>query len=298
MVSIFYELFLPRQKLLKRGIKELRHEFNVEGMEEIIKEIKSLKRNEYYKRMYDSFKLGRKVVEPGVRTKEERNSVVLINLAFQNLDDPKVNFSSYFMTFSVFYTIYTFLEYFYFMCSGRKLNYNDINNIYFKGLDERIIFGLDKFDEVKDFPKPTSEFFKKLKYIGWKDKKSKKFSDMLNDLTQYAARDLIGDHPTFEATEYAFILTLTACSAVNENKDKMTEKDVIKAYRTYFKLMRTDITQLVEEGVKYCPQKRGYLVCQKCGGYYQLEPGEFPDNFDKCQCGGELEYMENIEDLN
>jgi len=42
-----------------------------------------------------------------------------------------------------------------------------------------------------------------------------------------------------------------------------------------------------------------YLVCMKCGGYYQLQEGESPDDFsDKCQCGGDLRYIESLEELN
>lgn len=38
------------------------------------------------------------------------------------------------------------------------------------------------------------------------------------------------------------------------------------------------------------------MVCKKCGGYYQLKHGESPDDFEKCQCGGELEYKEKINE--
>ena len=32
-----------------------------------------------------------------------------------------------------------------------------------------------------------------------------------------------------------------------------------------------------------------YLVCNNCGGYYELQPGESSDNFDlECACGGHL----------
>ena len=31
-----------------------------------------------------------------------------------------------------------------------------------------------------------------------------------------------------------------------------------------------------------------YLVCDKCGNYYELQPGEKPEDFEKCQCGGSL----------
>jgi hypothetical protein len=34
----------------------------------------------------------------------------------------------------------------------------------------------------------------------------------------------------------------------------------------------------------------GYLWCQSCGGYYQLDEDESPEDFARCQCGGELVY--------
>ncbi len=39
-----------------------------------------------------------------------------------------------------------------------------------------------------------------------------------------------------------------------------------------------------------------YLVCDKCGGLYELQPGEKTENFDlKCECGGKIKYKESIE---
>ena len=41
-----------------------------------------------------------------------------------------------------------------------------------------------------------------------------------------------------------------------------------------------------------------YLVCDKCGGYYELQPDESPENFtDKCNCGGNLKYIKDLNDL-
>lgn len=39
----------------------------------------------------------------------------------------------------------------------------------------------------------------------------------------------------------------------------------------------------------------GYLICEKCAGYYQLEDYESPGDFSRCQCGGRLNYVEDIE---
>lgn len=39
----------------------------------------------------------------------------------------------------------------------------------------------------------------------------------------------------------------------------------------------------------------GYLVCEGCGGYYELQEGERPADFsDECECGGKLYYTETL----
>lgn len=39
-----------------------------------------------------------------------------------------------------------------------------------------------------------------------------------------------------------------------------------------------------------------YLVCDTCGGYYQLEDHEEPEDFsDECGCGGRLEYRDSTD---
>lgn len=41
----------------------------------------------------------------------------------------------------------------------------------------------------------------------------------------------------------------------------------------------------------------GYLVCDSCGSYYQLQPGESPEDFsDECDCGGRLNHRESLSD--
>jgi hypothetical protein len=40
----------------------------------------------------------------------------------------------------------------------------------------------------------------------------------------------------------------------------------------------------------------GYLICDTCMGYYQLQPGESPDDFvEECECGGNLEHVKTIK---
>lgn len=41
--------------------------------------------------------------------------------------------------------------------------------------------------------------------------------------------------------------------------------------------------------------KPGFLVCDKCGGYYELQPGESPEDFlDRCECGGRLIHKSDL----
>lgn len=37
-----------------------------------------------------------------------------------------------------------------------------------------------------------------------------------------------------------------------------------------------------------------YLICESCNGYYELKEGESPDDFENCQCGGNLRYVDEI----
>jgi len=39
-----------------------------------------------------------------------------------------------------------------------------------------------------------------------------------------------------------------------------------------------------------------YLICEKCGGYYELQEGESIEDFDSCQCGGKLGYDRKKDD--
>jgi hypothetical protein len=44
----------------------------------------------------------------------------------------------------------------------------------------------------------------------------------------------------------------------------------------------------------YLSESQGYLECEKCGGYYELQPGESPKDFEKCQCGGNLRHVKQL----
>lgn len=45
----------------------------------------------------------------------------------------------------------------------------------------------------------------------------------------------------------------------------------------------------------YMSGDKWYLECEKCGGYYELQSGESPEDFDECECGGNLKYSKKIK---
>jgi hypothetical protein len=48
----------------------------------------------------------------------------------------------------------------------------------------------------------------------------------------------------------------------------------------------------------YMSGDKWYLKCEKCGGYYEPHTGESPEDFEECECGGKLEYIEIEESKN
>lgn len=58
--------------------------------------------------------------------------------------------------------------------------------------------------------------------------------------------------------------------------------------------MNSELNRMAEKIQFLKPEYNGSLVCKKCGGYYELQYGESPDDFTgKCECGGTLKYLEN-----
>lgn len=51
---------------------------------------------------------------------------------------------------------------------------------------------------------------------------------------------------------------------------------------------------LMENGIDNMSMN-GYLICENCNGYYQLQEGETPSDFDFCECGGHLNYHETLD---
>lgn len=278
--------------------------YNVNGLEELIIQIKNLKENNTYKNLYDSFNLRGKIIAPKTNVKTLRAQSPLIKTAKNQLSNSSfsIPYNNDLIDYKMFCVMYTFLESIYYLNLGRKIGNSDFKNLYSNNLDKRIIFALDKFNETYDNSKQMESFFLKLKKIKWSDKETKKFFEDLHDVMVSVGAEIFGySLNRFRVTENGFILFLSGCSALKDAKDNLSQEDVVRAYRTYFKLMKTDISKLVDDGIvnSEFEESNGYLVCNACGGYYKLQPGESPDDFeDNCECGGHLRFVNSLEDIN
>ena len=301
MVSLEKRIHASIKDIAERSIDEVTSEYEIEDLNALIIDLKNLKNFGYYKKLFNAYK---RWEEPSERlngeTVEEEMESRLLNLAYDNLDPPRsrISMNSGMIDFFSFCWLYPFLELFYFRDIGRKLCAYDLKVLYSSKIDERIVFAFDKFDEVSDIPEPSEELFFKLKSVVWENRETKQFFEKLKKIRHFMRYDIVGylEDITFQDNEDAFIFLIACCSAANNDRN-ITDHDVVRAYRTYFKLMKTDISQFVDK-IKLEdqePSETGYLVCEMCHGYYKLLPWESPEDFSLCQCQGKLNYYKDID---
>jgi hypothetical protein len=285
----------------KEIIDDFLEEFDDADLKDVISELEKLKKTGIYERLFSSFKLGKRIIASGVKLNiEEYQSRRFAGIAYNNLSFPPINLSPFTNLIHAWHinAMYGFIEYLYYANTERPINYEDAKNLYLSRLDEHIIFGLDKFDENLDIPEVTSDYFNKLQKVKWQDKIIKKLFFRLNVIRKIIE---CGSASPFcpmqlKGIESQFILLLAGCSVVNDERDKILKEDLIKAYKTYFKLLRTDITKYKAQ--QNLLSSKGYLVCDKCNEYYKLQPGESPEDFtDKCECGGNLRFMKDLNEI-
>lgn len=137
-----------------------------------------------------------------------------------------------------------------------------------------------KLDKVKYPNDKTADFFDKSRNI-------------INTALKMNYKD--SNTSTFIDAEEDFIIYLAGCSAVINDRTQVIVRDVITAYETYYKLLKTDVTQFRQKTDLRGEPIGGYLVCNRCGEYYKLQPNESPDDFtDICKCGGKLSHYTTI----
>ena len=201
---------------------------------------------------------------------------------------------------STFTSMYKIIEFKYYMTTQREFNEEDIQNVYLSGLDERLIFALDKFDEISDCPQPSAEFFQKLNEVQW-EKSTFKFAKILARVKNRIEYEIFGliKYKRLALIEEEFIELIAGCNVVHNDRNLLSKEDLVIGYTTYLKLLNTDVTKYKARNIEEFTEENennGYLVCQKCNSYYKLQPGESPEDFVyECECGGKLKYYDDID---
>lgn len=170
----------------------------------------------------------------------------LLVLAYENLN-LKPSIFSELIDYNKFYYLFPFLEWIYSMRLERQLESEDVRKIFRSDIGERIVFALDDFDEINETPELTPEFFQKIRKIKWKDRKTKNlYSKLEKTLRFFVFKNFGFKEGIFNAKQMELVLFFAGCSTVNEGKEKIDENNVFTAYRTLFKIIKTDISKFID----------------------------------------------------
>lgn len=225
-------------------IEELRSLSLVDNdLDDLIEGFTFLKDSDYYAALLKAYDLKEGIYESGVTRNKFFNSP-LINLAGNYLYKPSFTINLHPLkdgNLPKFWSMHQFFEYLYHINTNNPLNMEDMENIYYSDLVSRVISLLDDFNNDKVKIGPLDEFFKNLKEVKWKKESKaiyKKMRGILwitHELNNYPWTMLVGD-------ESDFIRFLCFCSAAVDGRVFVSVEDVVRAYRTYFKLIKFDIT--------------------------------------------------------
>ncbi|MBI5680403.1 MAG: hypothetical protein HZC47_05890 [Methanobacterium sp.] len=232
----------PTEKVAEKVLKDFS---DIEGLKEVVEGILSLVDSEVYEKLVHGVPN-----DPLMDSGDYDEPSELIKIASKNMSKFPLNipFTPLIVAKQVLLP-YTFVSDIYCIRLGRQFSKEELYNVCYGEMAARILLLLENFDSKQETPQPTKEFFKKLGKVKWQDKKAKKLFNGLHEIGYMSVfnnwKGAGGRTPIFTNTEKAFILLLSGCSAVIDGRDKISTYDIIKAHRTYFKLINTDISKLM-----------------------------------------------------
>ncbi len=237
----FRDLFKTADQIAEETIKKFN---DVEDLKEVIDDILSLKDSKVYESFYKASMEGH---EKGISVKETKKDLLefpQVKLAAEVLKDPTLYLPPLTdVIISIhFISMMHVIIWRYYTCTNKKLSHNDLTKAHTLIL-QQIMTLLDNFDKPGEFQPPDKEFYQKLKKIKW-NKQGKKLFKKLSDLKFKISVATFDSNSTFRTGENFALTFLAACNAVHHNRDKMLKEDVIMAYKTYLKLLNTDISKL------------------------------------------------------
>lgn len=238
----FRDLFKTADQLAEKTLTEFN---NVDGLNEVIERLLSLKDSKVFESFYKASMEGH---EKGISVKETEEDLLefpQVKWASEVLKDPPLYLPPLNdVIISIhFISMMHVIIWRYYTCINKKLNHNDLSKAHTIVL-ERIMSLLDDFDKPGEFQTPDKEFYQNLRKIKW-DKTGKKLLSELGSIRIAIRVDKWGTGTDEFGTCENFALTfLAACNSVHQNRDRILKEDIVKAYNTYLKLLNTDISKL------------------------------------------------------
>jgi len=236
----------PTEKVAEKVLKDFS---DVEGLKEVVDGVLSLPDSWVYdKQVHMDNPIDSSVDKSYAVKSNEYTDLQLLSVKYLSKFPLNIPFAPL-ITIKDFWVIYTFIGDIYSIRMGHNLYQEDLYKVEKGEMATRITFLLEDFDSKQETPQPTAEFFKKLGKIKWKNKKAKKLFNSIREIlfvqefNKWKGAERVST--TFSVTEKAFIKLLSGCSAVVEGRDKINTFDVIRAYKTYLKLIHTDISRLM-----------------------------------------------------
>ncbi len=241
---IDYDIDAEKQKNKKNAEKILKDFPGAEGLNEVLGGVQSLIDSEVYDKVYEASEKDPKEMTSYIESVDDLLKLRQVKLASEVLKDPHLYVASLtgVIISSHFQATFAFIGGIHYAYTQKKLNCN--STVKEHAILERLMSLLDDFDKPVNFQSPDEEFYKKLKNIKW-DKQAKKLFGKIDRIRGDIATVRWGTKAiTFGNGENRLLTFLAACNSVNQGRNEILPEDVVIAYRTYLKLLNTDITKL------------------------------------------------------
>ena len=231
----------------KNNAEKILKEFpDVKGLKEVLDDVQALMDSEIYEKVYEASEKDPEEMTSYIESADELLELRQVKLASEILKDPPLYMPSFFtntIISSHFQATFAFIGGIHYAYTQRKLSRN--STVKEHAILERLISLLDDFDKPVNFQAPDEEFYTKLKDIKW-DKQAKKLFVKILKIRRHIAVVRWGTKSsTFGSGEYFALIFLAACNSVHHGRDKILPEDVVIAYKTYLKLLNTDISKLM-----------------------------------------------------
>jgi hypothetical protein len=280
-------------------LKDIYNDFNkeyghIDGVYDVLKEFMYLWEENYWEWLFIVHKnwTNPLIDEDIPYTNSVPMSLVLIQ-AIKNGINPGTQSVDLSVDYDSFRNLNIFFEKLTSLYLGRDLVADDLWALNKSDLTERVLGVLDQFDVFKGSIFLKDDFFHFIKDVSW-DMEAKPFFIQFHNLfNSFLFENQENSETNFNQELNKIVILLAHCCAVWSDSPRIRQEHVIKAYKTLFKLITTDITSMVDK-----TYYTGHLVCETCKEVYTLLENEAPQDFSHCSCGGDLNYLNQSKTCN